>query len=166
MTSGQRIVLTRWSPVTAAVTIVITVVLAAGPLIALRTAETVGERVFLSVLGVVFGAPLLWALWRTPKALRGMGILVDDTGIHEFDGKRTDTVAWSDIARVGFGSYSRTYRGLRTKSMPGLEVYRKGDDEPAFRCTVSPYGKDAELIEQAVRRFHPELWSGPFVHER
>jgi hypothetical protein len=114
---------------------------------------------------VLFTIPFLWTLWRIPKTLRGMGILVDDAGIHQFDGKHTDTIGWSEITKVGFGSYSRTYRGIKTKTMPGLEIYRKGDDEPSFRCAVSPYGTDAVLIEQAVRRIHPELWDGPFTHD-
>jgi hypothetical protein len=166
-TPGVRIVLTRWSPLMALGVLVVTAVLAAGPLLALRSGDhTTLERAFLVALALVFAAPFVWTLWRIPKTLRGMGILVDDIGIHQFDGRQTDTIAWADIAKVGFGSYSRTYRGIKTKTMPGLEIYRKGDDEPSVRCTISPYGKDAELVEAAVRRIHPELWAGPFLHER
>lgn len=164
--AGERIVLTRWSPVTAAVVLLVTGIFAAGPILALLNADTAGERVFLVMLSFTFGAPFLWSVWRAPKAVRGMGITVDCTGIHEFDGGNADTVAWSDIERVGFGAYSRPYRGIKTRSTPAFEVYRRGRQEPEIRCTLSPYGGDAERIEQAVRRFHPDLWAGPFLHER
>lgn len=51
-------------------------------------------------------------------------------------------------------------------SVPSLEIYVKGTDEPVFQHTLSPHTKDAERIEAAVRRIHPELWGGMFVHER
>ena len=166
MQDGVRIVLTRWSPMTAVGVLVATGVLVAGPLWALIDVDGTGERVFLVLLSAVFAIPLLWALWRTPKAMRGMGIAVDHEGVHEFDGGRTDTVLWSDVERVGFGAYSGSYRGLRTKSLPGFEVYRKGRSEAVIRCTLSPHGSHAADLEQAVRRFHPELWAGPFTHDR
>ncbi|HEX2287085.1 MAG TPA: hypothetical protein VHI10_20060 [Mycobacterium sp.] len=162
----ERIVLTRWSPAMAFGVLVVTGVLAAGPLwVLLNDSHTLVERIVMGVFSVLFAIPFLWTLWRIPKTVRGMGVAVDHKGIHPFDGKRTDTIAWSEIARVGFGSYSRAYRGIKTKTMPALEVYRTGDDEPALRYTISPYGKDAERIEAAVRRFHPERWAGPFTHE-
>jgi hypothetical protein len=43
-------------------------------------------------------------------------------GIHPFDGKRADAITWSEIAGFGFGSYSRTHRGLKTKTVPALEI--------------------------------------------
>jgi hypothetical protein len=163
---GVRIVLTRWSPLMALGVLAVTAVLAVGPLLALLDADTLTERIVMAVLTAIFAIPFVWTLWRIPKAVRGMGITIDEIGIHPFDGKTTDTIAWSEIAAVGFGSHSRAYRGIKTKTMPGLEIYVKGDDEPSFRYSISPYGNNAERIEQAVRRFHPEVWAGPFTHER
>lgn len=165
--TGERIVLTRWSPLMALGVLAVTAVLAVGPLFALLDADTRTERIVMAMFTGVFAIPFLWTLWRIPKTLRGMGITIDETGVHPFDGKATDTIAWSEIAAIGFGSYARTYRGLKTKTMAGLEIYVKVADPPdCVRHTVSPYGKDAERIEQAVKRFHPELWGGPFLHER
>jgi hypothetical protein len=164
---GVRIVLTRWSPLMALGVLVVTAILAAGPLLTLLSGTgTRVEQIFMGILTAVFAVPFLWTLWRIPKTLRGMGIAIDEAGIHPFDGKTTDTIPWSDIAAVGFGSYSRNYRGLKTKTFPGLEVYLEGVDEPSFRYTVSPYGQHAEDIERAVRQYRPEVWAGPFVHER
>jgi hypothetical protein len=39
--------------------------------------------------------------------MRGTGIAVDSTGLHEFDGGRSETVPWSDVDRVGFGARTR-----------------------------------------------------------
>ncbi|HJT94200.1 MAG TPA: hypothetical protein VJ777_20075 [Mycobacterium sp.] len=166
--TGERIVLTRWSPLMALGVLAVTAVLAAGPLFTLLSgAGTRGEQIFMAILAAIFAIPLLWTLWRLPKVLRGMGIAVDETGIHPFDGKASETITWSQIAAIGFGSHARTYRGLKTKTMAGLEIYVKGANAAdCLRYTVSPYGKDAELIERAVKRFHPELWGGPFLHER
>ena len=158
--------LTRWSAGTAAVALLVTGVLAAGPVWAFATADRTAERIFLGLVSVVFGAPFLWTLWRTPKAVRGMGISVDDRGIHEFDGGIVATVEWPDIDRVGFGSYSRRYRGLKSQSLPAFEVYRKGQQEPVIRCTLSPFDDNAARLEEAVRRRRPDVWAGPFTHER
>jgi hypothetical protein len=163
--AGERIVLTKWSPLMALGVLLTTGVLAAGPVLALRDAETVPERVVLGVLTAVFALPLLWSMWRIPNTLRGMGIAFDHKGIHSFDGWRTQTFLWSDIARVGLGSYSRTYRGMKTKCTPAFEIYVNGADEPTFRHALSPYSEDAARLEDVVRRFHPELWGGPFLHE-
>lgn len=157
--------LTRWNPATAAVALLFTGVLAVGPVLALLDADGRGEMVFLGLLCAVFGFPFLWTLWRVPKALRGMGIEIDADGIHQFDGRRVETIRWADVEKVGFGAYSRSYRGLPTRSMSGFEIYRKGDVDP-MRWTVSPYGEAAVRIEQAVRRFRPDLWTGPFTHQR
>jgi hypothetical protein len=165
-TAEERIVLTRWSPLMALCVLVITGTLAVGPLLSLLNAHTVTDRVTMGLLTAVFSAPFLWTLRRIPKTLRGMGIAVDHNGIHSFDGNDTATYAWSDIARIGFGSYARTYRGIKTKTMPALEIYLKGAETPAHRVTISPYGQYAKRIEEAVVRFHPELWGGPFLHER
>jgi hypothetical protein len=71
--------------------------------------------------------------------MRGTGIAVDSTGLHEFDGGRSETVPWSDFDRVGFGARTREYhRGLKTRSLPAFEVYRKGQQQAAIRCTLSP----------------------------
>lgn len=145
--------------------LLVTAVFASGPLLALRTAETPLERIVLGLLGVLFAIPFGWALWRTPRVVRGMGLDIDAAGIHPFDGGRTDSIPWVEIDRVGFGAYSRRYRGIKTRTMSAFEIYRIGDDEPAQRFTVSPYGSDAERIENAVRRFRPQVWAGPFTHE-
>ena len=166
MEEGVRIVLTRWGPATAAVALLVTGALAAGPLWAFVDADTTGERAFLGVVSLAFGLPFLWALWRTPRAMRGMGIAVDSTGLYEFDGGRIETVPWSDVDRVGFGAYSRNHRGLKTRSLPAFEVYRKAQQQPVIRCTLSPYGDAAPRLERAVRQYHPELWAGPFTHDR
>lgn len=145
--------------------LVTTGVFAAGPVFALRDADTLPDRIGFGLLTVVFALPLLWALWRIPHTLRGTGIAVDHKVIHSFDGWRTETFAWSDIACVGLGSHSRTYRGMKTKSTPAFEIYIKGAGEPAFRHVLSPYTEDGARLQDAIRRIHPELWGGPFVHE-
>src|SRR3569623_1434092 len=106
-----RIVLTRWSPLVALGVLAVTTLFASGPLLALVSADSVVERIFLGLVGVLFAAPLGWALWRTPKMLRGMGFDVDAAGIHPFDGGRGDFIAWTEIDKVGFGASSRRYRG-------------------------------------------------------
>ena len=164
--AGARIVLTRWNAATAAVALLLTAVLAAGPLLALLTAHSTGDRILLGIVTAVFGAPFLWTLWRIPKAMRGMGIAIDDVGISEFDGGNVATVPWSEVERVGFGSRSRRYRGLKTTSPAAFEVYRQGESEAAIRCSVSPFGDHAERLEEGVRRFRPDVWAGPFIHER
>lgn len=163
--AGERIVLTKWSPLMALGVVVAAGVFAAGPVFALRDAETLAERVAAGLLAAVFALPLLWVLWRTPNALRGMGIAFSHVGIQSFDGWRTQMYPWPEIARVGLGSYSRTYRGMKTKSTPAFEIYIINSSEPAFRHALSPYTEDAARLEDAVRRFHPELWGGPFTHQ-
>jgi len=189
-TAEERIVLTRWSPWMAFGVLAVTAALAAGPLITLLSGTTTRvEQAVMGVLTVVFAIPFLWTAWRVPKTLRGMGIAIDDEGIHPFDGRRGDTIEWSEIAAVGFGSYEGTYRGIKTKTLSALEIYLTQPDfaagrrrirgdwhrvDPAaagyssgcFRYNVSPYGDDAARVENAVRRYRPQLWSGPFVHER
>ncbi|MCV7243207.1 hypothetical protein H7J83_10685 [Mycobacterium mantenii] len=54
---------------------------------------------------------------------------------------------------------------MKTKSAPAFEIYLAGTDEPVFRHALSPYTEDAARLQDAVRRFHPELWGGPFLHE-
>lgn len=133
--------LTRWGPGTALGVVVVTAVLAAGPLLGLRNADSTVEKVFLGVLSAFFAAPLVWTLWRLPTVMRGMGVDIDEVGVHPFDGRRTETIAWQDITRVTFG--------------PGFEVYRRGADEPAFRCTLAPMSGHAQRLEEAVRRYRP-----------
>ncbi len=137
-------------------------------------------------LAVAFG----WMLWRITKSLPGMGVTVDHNGISPFDGRRTDTINWSEIAGIGFGSYPHAEGGLNTRALPGLEIYfRKTDDAAThprlhgdwqvveapvdgfsarcFRYIVSPSaGKRPSASRRRCAGFHPELWAGPFVHER
>lgn len=191
MTSaGERIVLTRWSPLMALGVLAVTATLAVAPLLTLMSGTgTRVEQAFMGVLTAIFAIPFVWTLWRVPKTLRGMGIVIDQEGIHPFDGKRTDTIAWSEIAAVGFGAYPGTFRGVETRTLSALEIYLNHEDYDAghrrirgdwhavappakgyssgcFRYTVTPYGNDAVLVEKAVRRYRPQLWSGPFVHQK
>ena len=188
--SGERIVLTKWSPLLAAGVLFVAASLWVVPLLGLiLVPRSRTEAITFGVLTAVMAIPFLWVVWRIPATVRGMGIAVDDIGIHPFNGNRTDTIAWPEIAGVGFGSYAGSNRGMTTKSRQGLEIYLthadhaarhsrlRGDwqsvDPPAagysagcFRYTVSPFGKDAERLERAVRRYRPGLWSGPFLHGR
>jgi hypothetical protein len=186
---GERIVLAKWSPLLALVALAITATLAAGPVWALVTDDhRLFEAATLAVVAAVFAIPFLWTLWRLPAVLRGMGVVVDAAGIHPFDGGRRATIHWPEVAGVGFGSYARQHRGLRTKTMPALEIYLTdtgggrhgrlagdwqevlapavGYSAGCYRYQVSPYGADAQRVEAAVRRFAPTKWAGPFVHER
>jgi hypothetical protein len=138
---AERIVLTRWGPGTALGVVVVTAVLAAGPLLGLRNADSTAEKVFLGVLSAVFAAPLVWTLWRLPAVMRGMGVDIDEVGVHPFDGRRTETIAWQDITRVTFS--------------PDFEVYRRGADDPAFRCALSSMNGNGHRLEEAVRRYRP-----------
>jgi hypothetical protein len=189
-TAEERIVLTRWSPLMALAVLAVTATLAVGPLLTLLSGTgTRVEQALMGVLTAFFAIPFLWTLWRVPKTLRGMGIVIDDEGIHPFDGRRADTIAWSEIAAVGFGSYSGTYRGMQTRTLSALEIYlthedyaagrrrirgdwhqvkppAKGYSSGCFRYTVTPYGNDADRVEKAVCRYRPQLWSGPFVHQK
>ena len=180
---SERIVLTKWSPLLAIGVLFVAASLWVVPLLGLiLVPRSRTEAITYGVLTAVMAIPFLWVVWRIPATVRGMGIAIDDIGIHPFDGKRTDTIAWPEIAGIGFGSYAG-------KSVQGLEIYLTQADHAAghprlrgnwqrveppaagystgcYRYTVSPHGRDAERIERAVRRFHPERWSGPFVHER
>ncbi|BBY19409.1 hypothetical protein [Mycolicibacterium litorale] len=190
MTASERIVLTKWTPGLAVFMVAVTALLWLFPLIsAFRGGYNRGEQVMLAVVSALLAVPFLWVCWRVPKVLRGMGIEVDTEGIHPFDGKRVDTIAWHEIAAVGFGAYAGTHRGGTTRRLAGLEVYLmdtarihghprlSGDWQevapPAvglsagcYRFTVSPYGPAAARVEQAVRRFRPQVWRGPFLHHR
>jgi hypothetical protein len=183
----ERVVLVRWTPALASGVLGFTALLWLVPLIqVLRSDEpSMGGWIATAVLAV----PFAWVCWRAPKALRGMGIEVDDEGIHPFDGRRTGTIAWRDVAAVGFGSNASRHRRLPRATVAALEVYLTGTatadehprlrhdwqsvDPPApglsagcFRYTVSPYGAQAGAVERAVRRFRPGAWSGPFEHVR
>ncbi|MCF6387473.1 hypothetical protein L2K20_10845 [Mycobacterium sp. MBM] len=185
----ERIVLVRWSPALAAGMLAASAAFWVVPLGYLLTGSYRGADLALRWLGVaVLAVPFLWVAWRVPKTLRGMGLAVDAIGIHPFDGATVDTIAWHEIAAVGFGSYARTYRGLQTKTMSGLEIYLtdatlaaghprlRGDwhELPApapglsagcYRFTVSPYGDAGARVQAAVRRHHPQRWLGPFLHD-
>lgn len=178
----------RWSAALAAGVLAVTAVFWVVPLAYLLLGSYRGADLVLRWLGVaVLAVPFLWVVVRVPKTLRGMGLTVDAAGIHPFDGTRVDTIGWQEIAGVGFGSYARTYRGLRTRTMAGLEIYlidtaqanghpRLRDDwqevrAPApglsagcFRYPVSPYGDAGARVEAAVRRHRPQLWIGPVLH--
>lgn len=185
----ERIVLVRWSPALAAGVLAVTAVFWVVPLGYLLTGSYGGADLVLRWLGVgVLAVPFLWVARRVPKTVRGMGLAVDANGIHPFDGATVDSIGWHEIAAVGFGSYARTYRGLQTKTMSGLEIYLtdaalaadhprlRGDWQEltapgpglsagCFRFTVSPYGDAGARVQSAVRRHRPQLWMGPFVHD-
>ncbi|MBB2774414.1 UNVERIFIED_ORG: hypothetical protein GGE11_005369 [Mycolicibacterium obuense] len=189
MTSGDRIVLTRWTPGLALSMVVFTALLWVVPLVeAFRAGDDRGERISFGVASALLAIPFLWVCLRIPKTLRGMGIEVDEDGVHPFDGARTDTIAWHEIAAVGFGARIGTFRRASTRRLTGLEIYltdaahasrhprlehdwqdlappARGLSAGCYRFTVSPYGAAAQQVERAVRRFRPHLWRGPFVHE-
>lgn len=180
--------LTRWSPALALFMSVITALPWVIPLAeAVRGDRTDGERIVLGVMAAVLAFPFLWVCWRVPKVLRGMGIEIDAEGIHPFDGMRTGTIPWHQIAAVGFGGYVGRYRGGTTRRLSAFEVYltdvtlrashpgmdgdwhsvappESGLSAGCFRFTVSPYGQAAERIERAVARHRPQAWRGPFSH--
>ncbi|MBO0680935.1 hypothetical protein JRC04_25995 [Mycolicibacterium sp. S2-37] len=180
--------LTRWTPALAVVMLSVTAMLWVWPLLdAVCGDYNRGERIFLGVVAAVLAIPFLWVCWRVPKVTRGMGVEIDAEGIHPFDGKRTATIAWHEIAAVGFGAYVGRHRGGTTRRLSGLEVYLmdtayasnhpalKGDWQPVppperglsagcYRFTVPPYGPAAARVEQAVRRYRPAAWRGPFTH--
>lgn len=188
MTSGDRIVFTRWTPGLASFMVVFTALLWVVPLVeAFRAGDDRGERILLGVAAALLAIPFLWVCRRLPKTLRGMGIEVDAGGVHPFDGTRTDTIAWHEIAAVGFGARTGTFRRASTRALTGLEIYltdaaltaghpgldndwqdltppAPGLSAGCYRFTVSPYGPAAQQVERAVRRFRPHLWRGPFVH--
>lgn len=56
------------------------------------------ERIVLTRWSPLMAIPFLRTLWRVPKTVRGMAIVIDDEGIPPFDGRRQDTIAWSEIA--------------------------------------------------------------------
>ncbi|BBY51404.1 hypothetical protein MARA_48720 [Mycolicibacterium arabiense] len=113
--------LVRWTPVLASGVLGFTALLWLVPLIqVLRSDEpSTGGWIATAVLAI----PFAWVCWRAPKALRGMGIEFDDVGIHPFDGRRTGTIAWRDVAAVGFGSYASRHRRLPRATVAALEVY-------------------------------------------
>jgi len=188
--SGERIVLTKWNPPLAVLMLSLTAMLWVAPLVGAVYGEYHrGESIVLAVISAVLAVPFLWVCWRVPKMLRGMGVEIDADGIHPFDGRRTGSIAWHEIAAVGFGEYLGRFRGTTTRRLSGLEVYLtdagytaghpgvRGDwhevapPEPGlsagcYRFTVSPYGDAAQRVEQAVRRFRPQVWRGPFTHQR
>ncbi|MGW0159679.1 hypothetical protein ACWDUN_10200 [Mycobacterium sp. NPDC003323] len=188
--SAERIVLVKWGPGLAVGALVATAALWLVPLGYLLAGSYTGTDLVLRCLGIaVLAVPFGWVAWRVPKTLRGMGLIVDAAGIHPFDGGVVDTIGWHEIAAVGFGSYTGTYRGMQTKTMAGLEIYladsarvadhprlrndwqavaapTPGLSDGCFRYTVSPYGDAGARIEAAVRRHRPQQWMGPFLHAR
>jgi hypothetical protein len=186
--SSERIVLTRWTPGLALFLVGVTASLWVIPLVnALRGAHGRGEQVALFAASAVLAIPFLMVCLRAPKVLRGMGVEFDGEGVHPFDGRRTDTIGWHEIAAVGFGSHLGSHRGGTTRRLTGLEIYLVDEaylrDHPrlagdwhvlappapglsagCFRFTVPPYGPAAVRVEQAVRRFRPQAWQGPFTH--
>lgn len=179
--------LVKWSPALAAGVLGFTALLWLVPLAAVLGSDEPSTGGWIAA--AVLALPFAWVCWRAPKALRGMGIEFDAEGIHPFDGWRTGTIAWPDVAAVGFGSYASRHRRLPRATVAALEVYLtatatadahprlRNDWQPVappapglsagcFRYTVSPYGAHAAAVERAVRRFRPGAWSGPFEHVR
>jgi hypothetical protein len=143
----------------------------------------------LGVLAALLALPFLVVVRRVPAMLRGMGVEVDGEGVRPFDGRRSTLVQWSDIAGVGFGSDVVYRYGTKRPSVPAFEVYLRHADDAArfpglrsdwrtarapaedlsagcFSYRLSGSGTTAERLEAAVRRHRPELWRGPFVHDR
>ncbi|CDQ45147.1 MULTISPECIES: hypothetical protein [Mycolicibacterium] len=188
MNDAERIILVRWSPALAMGVLAGTAVLWVVPLSYLLSGSYAGAELVLRWLGVAaLAVPFGWVAWRAPKAVRGMGLMIDAAGIHPFDGRTVETIGWHEIAGVGFGSYTGNYRGLQTRTMAALEIYLTDAEKttghprlrndwqqvatPApglsagcFRFTVSPYGDAGARIESAVRRHRAHLWVGPFTH--
>lgn len=180
--------LTRWTPALALVMLAITAMLWVWPLLdAVRGDHNRGERIFLAAVATALAVPFLWVCWRVPKVLRGMGVEIDAEGIHPFDGKRTATIAWHEIAAVGFGAHASVYRGATTRRLDALEIYLADTADAAnhhdlgsdwhrvappeaglsagcYRFTVPPYGPAAARVESAVRRYRPQAWRATFTH--
>lgn len=185
---SERVVLTKWTPGLAAFMIAATAVLWVIPLVdAFSGGYDRNEQVMMCVVSAVLAIPFLWVCWRLPKVLRGMGVEIDAAGIHPFDGRRTDTIAWHEIAAVGFGTYIGRHRGGVTRRLAGFEIYlidqayrrehprldgdwqevappAPGLSAGCYRFTVPPYGAAAMRVEQAVRMYRPHVWRGPFTH--
>jgi hypothetical protein len=184
-----RIVLTRSTPLLALVALATTGLLWAIPGYSLLSGTfSAAELAVFGAFTAVLALPFVWTVWRMPKTLRGTGIEIDSVGIHPFDGRPVGTITWSEIAGIGFGSGARSRRGRKRATVPALEIYLKQADRPpphrriradwhvvdapadahshgCLRFAVSPFGQDADRIERAVRRYRPELWGGPFIHD-
>lgn len=180
--------LTRWTPGLALFMVASAGLLWVIPLVeVLRGDHGRSEQIALCTGSAVLAIPFVWICWRMPKVMRGIGIEIDGAGVHPFDGRRTDTIAWHEIAAVGFGSYLSSHRGGTTRRLCALEVYLvdeaytgdhprlRGDWQvvapPApglsagcYRFTVPPAGPAAARVERAVHRFRPRVWQGPFTH--
>jgi len=169
--------------------VVATGVIFAGGLVAFLGASGVKERVTLGVVAAVLAVPFLLVARRVPSMLRGMGIEVDGEGVRPFDGRRSTLVPWTDIAGVGFGSDMVHRYGTKRPSAPAFEIYLRhageADRFPGLRSDWRPVqapaeelsagcfsyrlaasGPVGEQLEAAVRRHQPDLWRGPFVHDR
>ena len=186
---GERVVIARWSvPMTIGL-VAVTGGILAGWLVAFLGASGVKEGVTLGVLAALLALPFLVVVRRVPPMLRGMGIEVGDEGVGPFDGRHSTLIPWADIAGVGFGSDMVSRYGTKRPSAPAFEIYLRHTDAAArypglrsdwrpvrppaedlsagcFSYRLSASATTAEQLEAAVRRHQPDLWRGPFVHDR
>jgi hypothetical protein len=169
--------------------VVVTGAIFAVGLVAFVGASGVKERVTMGVLAALLAVPFLVVVRRVPPMLRGMGVEVDGEGVRPFDGRRSTLVPWPDIAGVGFGSDLVHRNGTKRPSAPAFEIYlRHADDADRFPSLRSDWrtvhapaedlsagcfsyrlatsGPAGEQLEAAVRRHRPDLWCGPFLHDR
>jgi len=163
-------------------------VFAAGLVVFLGASGT-KERVTLGVLTALSALPFLFVVRRVPPMLHGMGVEVDSEGVRPFDGRRSTPIPWSAISGVGFGSDVVSRHGSKRPSVAAFEIYLSHADDavgypglrsdwrpvraPAedmsagcFSYRLSGFDAAGERLEAAVRRHRPDLWRGPFAHDR